>query len=178
MEQPRQPEGEPTGPVDRPARSVPIAALAGAVVLIGLVSFALYRRHATTPAAPETPAAGEGSSGAEGEATAAGTTLSAKAPLRLTPEASILAERYRCVCGCNDTLSVCTCTNSSGSEEMKTYLQELVSQGKSPADVDAAMTEKFGPACLLSRPAPPQTLPSHAAPGKATPATDTAAGRN
>jgi hypothetical protein len=82
--------------------------------------------------------------------------------MRLTPEASILAERYRCVCGCNDVLSVCTCQNHPGSEDMKRFLQAQADEKKTPEAIDRAMVERFGPACLLRNPAPPQTLPSHA----------------
>jgi len=143
---------------EAPQRTVPVAALAGAVVLIGLVGFALYRRGTTTsPTAPPTAAAESGeAAGAEG------TPIVAKPPFRLSPEAAILAERYRCICGCNDNLSVCTCKNPNGSEDMKRHLQGLADAGKTPEEADAAMEEKFGAASLLRNPAPPQTLPSHA----------------
>lgn len=148
------------GPAGPPQRTVPVAALAGAVVLIGLVGFALYRRGTTSsPVDTNTPAA----TAESGEATdAQGTPIVAKAPMKLTPEAAILAERYRCICGCNDNLSVCTCRNPNGSEDMKKQVQELADAGKSPEEADAAMESKFGAACLLKNPAPPQTLPSHA----------------
>jgi hypothetical protein len=160
-------------PVAAP-RTVPMAAVAGAIVLLGLVAFGLYRRHQTVPAAPApTPSAlapgAEEAAGAAGEPAAgaapgsqAPTPITASAPIRLSPEASILAERYRCVCGCNDTLSLCTCRNPRGSEEMKGYLQDLAAKKTSPAEADAAMAARFGAAALLTNPAPPQTLPSHA----------------
>jgi hypothetical protein len=144
-----------------------MAALAGAVVLVILVGFALYRRHATSTGEAESPAASASApevTGATSEEVPPGTMISATAPIRLSPEASILAERYRCVCGCNDTLSVCTCKNPSGSEDMKKFLQAQADERKSPEAIDRAMSEKFGPASLLSNPAPPQTLPSHAGP--------------
>lgn len=156
------------------SRPVPMAAIAGAVILAGLVGFALYRRMspavsappgAPPPAASQTPAPGDPNQ----PAAAAGTEISAKPAFRLSPEASILAERYRCVCGCNDTLSVCTCRNPRGSEEMKQTLQALADQHKTPDEADAAMEEKFGPAALLKNPAPPQTLPSMAGPPPAQP---------
>jgi len=172
----------PTGP-----RATPIAAIAGAIVLAGLAGFAIYRR-ATGPAAPATP---EGAPAAEAapasgtptpatqaspddpDAPAArehpnpvqtqvsGTPIVAQAPIRLSPEANIMAERYRCVCGCNDPLGLCTCRLSRGSEEMKTELKGLTDQHLLPEEIDRAMTAKFGPAALLSNPAPPQTQPSH-----------------
>jgi hypothetical protein len=72
-----------------------------------------------------------------------------------------MAERYRCVCGCNDPLGLCTCRLSRGSEEMKTELKTLTDQHLLPEEIDRAMTAKFGAAALLSNPAPPQTMPSH-----------------
>jgi hypothetical protein len=147
---------------------MPMAAIAGALILVGLVGFALYRRSATTPSgepAPAAPAAAEGSEGDQ-----KGTPIVAQAPVRLSPEASILAERYRCVCGCNDTLSVCTCRNPKGSEDMKKALQDLVDKAGTPDSIDAAMAEQFGAAALLKNPAPPQTLPSHAQGNQAAPA--------
>jgi cytochrome c-type biogenesis protein CcmH/NrfF len=150
----------PPAPPAPAQRSMPVAAIAGAIILIGLVGFALYRRAATTPAAPADAAAGTAQEGP------GGTVITAQAPVHLTPEASILAERYRCVCGCNDSLSVCTCRNDRGSEEMKRFLQNQVNEGKSPEEIDAAMVAQFGPAALLKNPAPPQTLPSHAGAAK------------
>jgi hypothetical protein len=164
-------------------RSTPIAAIAGAIVLAGLVGIALYRRSGT-PAPPGGPApAADPSTAAPADASTpaapanpvrtevAGTPIVAQAPIRLSPEANILAERYRCVCGCNDPLGRCTCRLSRGSEEMKTALRDLADQHLLPGEVDSAMTAKFGAAALLSNPAPPQTLPSHVTgvPKKKTP---------
>jgi hypothetical protein len=164
-------QNAPTGTPEAPApRSMPMAAVAGAIVLIGLVAFGLYRRNATLPAPDAPPEAAPAATPAAGEAgTADPGAIKAQLPIRLTPEASILAERYRCVCGCNDTLSVCTCRNDRGSEEMKGFLQKLVTDGTTPEKADAAMAEKFGTECLLSNPAPPQTLPSHAHPERLPP---------
>ena len=173
----------PTGP-----RATPIAAIAGAIVLAGLAGFAIYRR-ATAPASPEgTPAADAApASGSSTPATqpppddpdaprgapaarerpnpvetkVSGTPIVAQAPMRLSPEASIMAERYRCVCGCNDPLGLCTCRLSRGSEVMKSELKTLTEQHLLPEEIDRAMTAKFGAAALLSNPAPPQTQPSH-----------------
>ena len=168
MEEGPQPGPPPESPAG-PGRSIPMAAVAGAIVLVGLVAFALYRRHVTMPEAStgETavPVADAAAPGAEPAGPSPGVPIKATLPIRLTPEASILAERYRCVCGCNDTLSVCTCRNPSGSEEMKTYLQGLAGKKLSPEQADEAMAARFGAPALLSNPAPPQTLPSHAAGG-------------
>ena len=154
-------EGAQPGAGTPAPRTVPVAALAGAVVLVGLVGFALYRRSTTSaPGTAGTPAGTE--TGAPEDIT--GTPIVAQTPFRLSPEASILAERYRCICGCNDNLSVCTCRNTNGSEDMKRHLQGLANEGKTPDEADAAMEAKFGPACLLKNPAPPQTVDSHANP--------------
>jgi len=158
-------------------RPVPMAAIAGAIILVGLVAFALYRRGLTTPtmappAEPSAPAAApapapapapaDAAAPAPGDAAGApqGTAIAAQVPTRLSPEASVLAERYRCVCGCNLTLSVCTCRNDKGSEDMKKALNVLVDQHKSPAEADQAMAAQFGPVALLSNAAPPPTAPS------------------
>src|SRR5262245_37355795 len=121
-----------------PPRPVPMAAIAGAVILVGLVAFALYRRGLTAPQGTQDPsaasepatAAAPGAPSQTAPAPAgdapAGTTIAAPVPTRLSPEASVLAERYRCVCGCNLTLSVCTCRNDKGSEDMKKALNSLV----------------------------------------------------
>lgn len=164
MSDPESPE-TPDGGASEPApRSVPMAAIAGAVILVGLVAFALYRRHATTGGAPEggatAPAAA--ATGPDTAADGKGAIIAAQPPVRLSPEAAILAERYRCVCGCNDTLTVCTCKLPKGSDEMKKVVQEMAAGGLSPERADQAMLEKYGPGVLLKNPAPPQTRPSHA----------------
>ncbi len=157
--QPPGPPGEePGSPGPARPRTTNLAAVAGAVVLIGLVALALYRRsHAPAPAPPP----------ASPEATPpAGTPITAVVPFHLTPEASIVAERYRCVCGCNDLLNVCTCNKTPGSNDMKRFLQGLVAERKSVDEIDGAMVGKYGDDVLLSKtPAPRPT----AAP-KATPA--------
>ncbi|HKN46556.1 MAG TPA: hypothetical protein VJ144_01185 [Candidatus Polarisedimenticolia bacterium] len=151
-EEPRPPDG-PGGTTEGPAAGVPsrgtnLAALAGAVILIGLVAFALYRRsHPQTPAgasppSPTTPAA-------------AGSTIAAVVPFHLSPEATVVAERYRCICSCSLLLNVCTCNNSPGSNEMKRFLQDIVKQGRTPAEIDASMIAKYGPQVLLSNPSGP-----------------------
>jgi cytochrome c-type biogenesis protein CcmH/NrfF len=66
----------------------------------------------------------------------------------LSPPARLLAERFKCVCGCPDMLAVCTCKKTPGSRDMKKYLQELVSAGKTPAEVESAMVARYGPKVL------------------------------
>ena len=146
-------------PPDQP-RLISLVAVAGAVILIGLVSFALYRRSHQGPQATEPVATDGGKPAQEPGAFAtgtpmAGTPIAAPLPVRLSPEATIVAERYRCICSCNDPLNVCTCTKTPGSRDMRTYVQELVNQKKSGKEVDAAMIARYGAGVLLSNPAPP-----------------------
>ena len=137
-----------------PPRLANLVVVAGAVVLIGLVAFALYRNsHPGAPAAPPGPAATPAPA-AGTENPAQGTPIAAPLPVRLTPEASILAERYRCVCSCNDPLNVCTCTKTPGSRDMRLYVQELVDKKKTGAEIDAAMVGRYGPAVLIASAAP------------------------
>src|SRR5574341_2489154 len=127
--------GSAAGPPERP-RTVNLIVVAGAVVLMGLVAFALYRRsHTVAPVAEPATDATPAQTGAPVQ----GTPITATLPVRLTPEASIIAERYRCICSCNDPLNVCTCTKTPGSRDMREYVQELVNQKKSTAEVDQAM---------------------------------------
>ena len=149
--EPRRPgPGDPEvwrGPGEEPrAPGTHLAAVAGALVLIGLVAYGIYRRG-HPPVAPAAPPA------ASQAAPAVGTPIAAVVPVKLSPEASIIAERYRCVCGCKDLLNVCTCNKTPGSNDMKKALQALVDQRKGPQEIDAAMIARYGSAVLLSNPA-------------------------
>ena len=121
------------------------AAVAGLVLLVGIVGFALVRRQDPQPARPqpetEQPAA-----------TADSTMIKAEVSVVLSPEARIMTERYRCVCGCEDRLSVCTCDNTPGSRDMKAYVEELVSARKSIPEVDRAMVERYGELVMFTEP--------------------------
>ncbi len=131
-----------------PPRMVNLVVVAGAVILLGLVAFALYRRsHPAVPTAPPAAAATPAPAGAA-EGPGQGTPITAPLPVRLTPEASIIAERYRCVCSCNDPLNVCTCTKTPGSHDMRQYVQELVNQKKTGKEIDAAMIARYGSGVL------------------------------
>jgi cytochrome c-type biogenesis protein CcmH/NrfF len=111
----------------------------------------LYRKGATNPAPEAAPEAEPGAG--EGAEPGPGTAITA-ASVALSPEAQIATERYRCVCSCNDPLSVCTCVQKPGSIDMKEYVQELVDQKKTPAEIDRAMVERYGEGVLLSQPPP------------------------
>jgi len=70
----------------------------------------------------------------------------------MSPEARIMMERYLCVCGCGDRLSVCNCDNTPGSRDMKAYVEELISSRKSIREMDQAMVERYGEVVLLREP--------------------------
>jgi len=142
--------GKPQEPGD-PPRLTNLAVVAGGVVLIGLVAFALYRR--SHPPAPP-PAAAAPAQAGEPAAPEKGTAIAAQIPVHLTPEASVIAERYRCVCSCNDPLNVCTCSKTPGSRDMRQYVQELVNEKKSGKEIDAAMVSRYGPTVLFATPSP------------------------
>ena len=120
------------------------AAVAGLVLLVGIVGFALVRRQSPQPARPQVEA--------EQPAAADPAIIKAEVPGLPSPEARIMTERYRCVCGCDDRLSVCTCHNTPGSRDMKAYVEELVSEGKSIAEIDRAMVERYGELVMFTEP--------------------------
>ena len=170
MDETREPAAEAGGEGQArppsPPRVANLVIVAGAVVLIGLVAFALYRNgHPAPPGAPAVPAVTPAPSPA-GDNTAPGTPISAPVPVRLSPEASIIAERYRCVCSCNDPLNVCTCTKTPGSHDMRQYVQELVDQKKSGAEVDAAMIVRYGANVLIPAASPPPAATPTPAPAR------------
>ncbi len=147
-DEPRVPGGPEQGGADpERAPTTNLAAVAGAIVLIGLAAFALYHRSRPREAGGEPPAGAEATP-------VPGTPVSAVVPIRLSPEASIIAERYRCVCGCNDLLNVCTCNKTPGSNDMKRFLQSLADQKRTAAEIDAAMVAKYGPGVILANTPP------------------------
>jgi len=150
---------ESTGGPPAQPRLANLVVVAGAIVLIGLVAFALYRSsHPGAPGAAPEPSATPPQ--AAGTATPPqGTPIAAPLPVRLSPEASIIAERYRCVCSCNDLLNVCTCSKTPGSRDMRLYVQELVNAKKTGQEIDAAMVSRYGAGVLIAV-APPVPSPS------------------
>lgn len=146
-------EGRPERP-PAPPRPVNLVVVAAALVLIGLVAFALYRRgHPTAPVSPAAPSASP-TAGPPAEKPEKGVQIAAPLPVHLTPEAAIVAERYRCVCSCNDPLNVCTCSKTPGSRDMRLYVQQLVDQKKTPHEIDTAMVAKYGSSVLIGGSAP------------------------
>ena len=139
----------------RQAGAVNIKAVVGGAILIALVAYGLYRMggapagvatdSALDAAAPATPLTG--------------TPIQASDPIALSPQARMAAERYRCICGCNDVLGECTCTRTPGSVDMKEYLVELVDRGLTMTQVDAGMVAKYGDQVLLSNPPATGDLP-------------------
>jgi len=120
------------------------AAVAGLVLLVGIVGFALVRRQSPPSPPPQAEALPP--------AAADSTLIKAEVPALLSPEARIMTERYRCVCGCEDRLSVCTCENIPGSRDMKAYVEELVGAGRSIRDIDQAMIERYGEQVMYDAP--------------------------
>jgi cytochrome c-type biogenesis protein CcmH/NrfF len=90
-------------------------------------------RPAPLPSEPAPSGAGKGS-----------TITAVLDDVALSPQARLLAERFQCICGCKDILATCTCEKTPGSRDMKKYLQELVTQGKTPAEIEAAMIARYG----------------------------------
>ncbi len=125
-----------------------IKAVVGGAILIALVAYGLYRM-AGAPAEVETDASVDA---AAAVTPFTGTPIQASAPIALSPKARIAAERYRCICGCNDTLGECTCTRTPGSIDMKEHLVELVDRGLTMTQVDEGMVAKYGDQVLLSNP--------------------------
>jgi LPXTG-motif cell wall-anchored protein len=122
------------------------AAVAGLVLLVGIVGFALLRRPEAPPETVSEPTAVDQTDAVDP------TRITAPTPTPMSPETRIVVERYRCICGCDDPLSVCTCSNTPGSRDMKEYLEELVRARKSMRDIDAAMVARYGKGVLLSEP--------------------------
>jgi hypothetical protein len=77
------------------------------------------------------------------------------APVKLSPEAALVADRFNCLCGdCQDTLGKCTCTRDRGSNDMKTALNRIVAEKKTLAEIEAAMVAKFGSGVLATSASP------------------------
>ncbi|HKY33587.1 MAG TPA: cytochrome c-type biogenesis protein CcmH [Candidatus Polarisedimenticolia bacterium] len=131
-----------------------IAGFAALGVLLVIVAVAmLSSRSGDAPPAPPPPAASAPQ--AQIPATglteqlpvmpAPGSTITAVVEdVALSPQAQLLAERFQCVCGCKDILATCTCKETPGSRDMKKYLQDLVDAGRSPAEVETAMIDRYG----------------------------------
>jgi hypothetical protein len=131
------------------AGSARVAAIVGSLVLLGLIGYGVYRMRAAPASNGTAPAPGVLEVASD---SSEGSVISAVAPVLLSPEARVAAERYRCVCGCNDPLGECTCTQSPGSVEMKEHLEALVEQHRSVQEVDQGMIDRYGEQVLLSNP--------------------------
>jgi hypothetical protein len=138
---PVAPTGESTpAPSGRNARNIFFLIVALALVLAG---FLLFRRGGGPATAPAAPTVG-------GTTPPAGLNV-VEAPVKLTPEATLVADRFKCLCGnCQDTLGKCVCTRDKGSNEMKTALNRIVAEKKSLAEIEAAMVDKFGSGVLAA----------------------------
>ena len=141
---------------ERATGSLNLAALVGGLILLGLVSYGVYRMRSAPAPSPDPGASVPGPEdvGASTDSSD-GSVISAVAPVRLSPEARVAVERYRCVCGCNDPLSECTCTQTPGSVDMKEHLQNLVDEGRSIQEVDQGMIDRYGEQVMRSNPPDP-----------------------
>ncbi len=123
-------------------RTLGFLALGALVALAGVGIYSARRAPpgaAIVTAAPDAPAAG-----ADGGASVTATI----ADVILSPQARIIAEGLKCVCGCDDVLADCVCEETPGSRDMKQYVQQLVNEGKSAAQVRDAMVARYGAAAL------------------------------
>ncbi len=147
--------GEPA-PAPAPARSsakmVLFLVLALVLVIAGFLLFS--RRGAPGKAAPPAASTPQAASSPKPGSLVVG------APVNLSPQAILVADRYRCLCGqCQDTLGKCTCTRDKGSNDMKAALNKIVALKKTLAEIDAAMVQNFGPGVLVSNPPSPPPAP-------------------
>lgn len=134
-------------------RIVGFAALAALVILVGAAVWSSREAAPGDPGAPAVPL-DAGLPGVEQPSLTQsvptlprqqGSIVSATIEdVVLSPQARLLAERFQCVCGCEDILATCTCKETPGSRDMKQYLQELVNGGKTPAEVESAMVARYG----------------------------------
>jgi len=60
-------------------------------------------------------------------------------------EVQEIATKFNCPCGsCNDRLDVCTCSQSGGAVEAKTYIKTLLQKGLSADDVINKVEQRYG----------------------------------
>jgi cytochrome c-type biogenesis protein CcmH/NrfF len=136
------PEEAPAGPSPRSRRVV-----LGIVIALAVAAAALLLLRRGTPAPTHVPTANS----TAGPAGAPAGLNVITAPVKLTPEALMVADRFKCLCGeCQDTLGRCTCTRDKGSNDMKEALNRIVSEKKSLAEIEAAMVEKYGRSVLAA----------------------------
>jgi hypothetical protein len=129
-------EPAPVAPSKRPIR---LWLLGGVAIAAAALAYLLLRSSTLVPP-PRSP---EGKPATEALVPGSTTILSSKA--------AILADRYNCLCGeCSDTLGKCVCARDKGSNEMKATLNRLVLEKKTLAEIDAAMSEKYGPKVLVA----------------------------
>ncbi|HXI04019.1 MAG TPA: hypothetical protein VNI57_12660 [Candidatus Saccharimonadales bacterium] len=64
--------------------------------------------------------------------------------VNLSPQARMLAENLKCVCGCGMRLGRCSCEKDPGGVSMKRHLQSLFDKGLTPDQVRAEMVKAYG----------------------------------
>jgi hypothetical protein len=130
------------------------AGLVLAGILVAVLGFTMFQRMQAgeIPAAEPAPAATGAPTETSPPSGAVQKTVTMPILKQLSPETRVAAERFRCICGCPDVLSKCTCTKVPGSITMKNYLQDLVDRKLSNEAIDRAMIEKYGEEVLLFLP--------------------------
>ena len=125
-------------------------ALVVIAISAGIVAFALYgKMRGATAGQTEVASPVAALTGGPGAGSALIETPLLPVQLDLSPETRIAAERYRCICGCPDTLSACRCTKDPGGITMKNHLQGLVDRGLSTEELDQEMVKKYGEEVIL-----------------------------
>jgi len=131
-------------------KKISFIALVVVSISAGMIAFALYvrMRGETAGNAADTSPVAASMDGPEAGSTV-GNTPVLPVLLDLSPETRIAAQRYRCICGCPDTLSACKCSKDPGGITMKNHLQGLVDRALSTEELDREMVRNYGEEVLL-----------------------------
>lgn len=126
------------------------AGLVLAGVVVAVLAFTGFQ-HMQAGEAPATAASAgpESASGTEPPTGAVQHSVTSPVLREISPETRVVAERFRCVCGCPDVISVCRCSQDPGGITMMNYLQGLVDRGLSVEEIDRAMVDRYGEEVLL-----------------------------
>jgi cytochrome c-type biogenesis protein CcmH/NrfF len=126
------------------------AGLVLAGVIVAVLAFTMFQ-HMQAEEAPAiaAPAGPETASGSTPPTPAVQQSVSFAVLNEISPETRVVAERFRCVCGCPDVVAVCRCSQDPGGITMMNFLQGLVDRGLSVEEIDRAMVDKYGEEVLL-----------------------------
>lgn len=133
-----------------------VRSLGFAIILVAFICAAVAACGSTAQQPAQSPAETvvrepAGSSSATGETAPApppvdehGVVTAIATVLNLSPQARMLAENLKCVCGCNMRLGRCSCEKDPGGLSMKRHLQSLFDRGLTPTQVRAEMVKTYG----------------------------------